>query len=333
MVKAARGRPRASDAEDRWLWEISAHGPVTHTESFGRALGCFPSHSDSYAGHLFPSYPNHGSIHSGMPEDTNVQSEALLPVTLIENFVIESSMRTLPIIGYIRVSTDRQADEGFGLEVQEVVIRDWCSARGHELVGIHRDEGLSGSLDAGERPGLSAALETIESGEAEALVVHKLDRLARSLTVQEAALAHIWRSGGEVFSVDAGAVLRDDPDDPVRTAMRQMIGVFSQLERGMISARMRAGRRLKAERGGYAGGRPRYGYRAEERELVPVFAEQEAIRLASQLRCKGLSYRAIACELESAGFKRRGGSARWHAIQVARALDGLTSKTSGSSVE
>ena len=66
-------------------------------------------------------------------------------------------MSELRILGYVRVSTDRQADEGLGLEVQEEAIRSWCSTRNFELLLIHRDEGLSGSLDPGDRPGLAAA--------------------------------------------------------------------------------------------------------------------------------------------------------------------------------
>ena len=224
------------------------------------------------------------------------------------------------ILGYVRVSTDRQADEGLGLEVQENAIRSWCSARNFELVLLHRDEGLSGSLDFGDRPGLAAALSAIESGEADTLVVHKLDRLARSLTVQEAALAHVWRNGGEVFTVDGGQVARDDPEDPMRTAMRQMIGVFSQLERGMIASRMRAGRRLKAERGGYAYGRPRYGYRAENGALVKVEVEQRVITLAWNLRAEGATLRSIASTLESHGYQRRDRSTHWYPSQVAQLL-------------
>jgi DNA invertase Pin-like site-specific DNA recombinase len=232
-------------------------------------------------------------------------------------------VNTSKTIGYIRVSTDFQADKGLGLDVQEEAIRAWCRQHDREVVAIYRDEGLSGALDASARPGLAAALEAIKAGEANALVVHKLDRLARSLTVQEAALAHVWRDGGDVFAVDTGPVIRDDPDDPVRTAMRQMIGVFSQLERGMIAARMRAGRRLKAKRGGYAGGRPPYGFRAEAHELVEVADEQDAIKLAQKLRDNGISYKRIATELERLGFRRKSGSTRWHAAQVSRALDRL----------
>ena len=232
------------------------------------------------------------------------------------------------IVGYVRVSTDRQADEGLGLLVQESAIRLWCKERQFHLltpVDIYRDEGLSGALDHDARPGLAAALATIEAGEADALIVYKLDRLARSLTVQEAALAHVWRNGGEVYAVDQGQVPRDDVADPMRTALRQMIGVFSQLERGMIAARMQAGRRLKHAQGGYAYGAPPYGWRARNRELIPIASEQQSIALARKLRNEGVSLRTIAQTLENLGHERRNGSTRWHPSQVARAISSSSS--------
>jgi DNA invertase Pin-like site-specific DNA recombinase len=44
----------------------------------------------------------------------------------------------MQLVGYLRVSTDRQADEGLGLEVQEQAIREWAQAHGHELVALTR---------------------------------------------------------------------------------------------------------------------------------------------------------------------------------------------------
>jgi DNA invertase Pin-like site-specific DNA recombinase len=214
------------------------------------------------------------------------------------------------LVAYVRVSTNGQAEEGFGLHVQERAVRRWARDHGHRLVAITRDEGISGTLDESGRPGLAEALEMIASGRAEGLGVPKLDRLARSLTVQEAALAHVWRSGGRVFSVDAGEVLADDPDDPMRTAMRQMVGVFGQLERGMIAARLRAGRRLKGEQGGYAAGAPPFGMRARERALIADDDEQRALERIRELRAGGKSLRQIADVLESEGVRaKRGG--RW----------------------
>jgi DNA invertase Pin-like site-specific DNA recombinase len=69
----------------------------------------------------------------------------------------------------------------------------------------------------------------------------------------------VWKHGGRVFACDAGEVRQEDPHDPMRTAMRQVLGVWEQLERGTTAARMQAGRRRKAARGGFAYGAPPYG--------------------------------------------------------------------------
>lgn len=215
------------------------------------------------------------------------------------------------VVGYVRVSTERQAEEGLGLEVQRRALRRWAKDGGHRLVSIEADEGVSGAKEAADRPGLAAALEAVESRRAEGLVVARLDRLSRKLTVQEAALAQVWKHGGQVFTVDAGEVDQDDPDDPMRTAMRQMIGVFAELERGMIGARLRAGRRLKAEQGGYAYGAPAFGKRAEGGELVGDAAEQRALRRILELRRAGASYRAIVAALDAEGHRPKR-ARRWH---------------------
>lgn len=223
----------------------------------------------------------------------------------------------LHAIGYVRVSTDRQAENGQGLKVQERAIRDYCKRQGFRLVTILRDEGVSGTTEAVDRPGLSEALELLRDGGTRVLVIPSLDRLARSLTAQEGALAHVWRLGARVFTTDAGEVLQDDPEDPMRTAMRQMMGVFSQLERGMINARLRRGRREKAERGGFAYGSPPYGKRAEDRALVDDAEELKALRLARRLRKRGRSYREIVQALEDAGHRPRRAQ-RWHPDVVRR---------------
>jgi DNA invertase Pin-like site-specific DNA recombinase len=78
---------------------------------------------------------------------------------------------------------------------------------------------------------------------AQGLIVARLDRMARAVTIQEALLAIVWQLNGPVFAVDMGGeVPPDDPDDPMRTAMRQMAGVFAELDRRMIVKRLRDGR-------------------------------------------------------------------------------------------
>lgn len=223
----------------------------------------------------------------------------------------------MKVVGYIRVSTVGQVEDGAGLEIQEGLVREWAKKHGHELVALHRDEGVSGSRD--DRVGLEEALASIKYNGADGLVVSSLDRLARSLTVQEAALLQVWTSGGRVFAVETGEVLADDPDDPVRTFVRQVLGAVSQLEAGMIARRLRRGRDHKRAEGGYAAGAPPYGWRAEKGSLVPDPSEQAVLARIRGLRGDGMSLRGIASTLNSKGVPtKRGG--RWHPYGVSRVL-------------
>jgi DNA invertase Pin-like site-specific DNA recombinase len=135
----------------------------------------------------------------------------------------------------------------------------------------------------------------------------------------EGTLTKAWSLGAKVFTVDLGEVISDDPDDPTRTALRQMVGVFAQLERGMIAARMRAGRREKGARGGFTGGAPRFGVRADDRELVADPDEQATLHRMVELRADGASLQAIAETLDAEGRRPKRGT-RWHPTTVARVL-------------
>lgn len=223
------------------------------------------------------------------------------------------------LVAYLRVSTDLQAERGLGLVVQERSIRSWARANGHRVVAVHRDEGVSGSNGVEDREGLPAALELLRDRRADALAVARLDRLARALTVQEAILGRVWAFGGEVVTADAGLVLRDDPDDPMRTAMRQMAGVFAQLDRSLITKRLRDGRRLKAERGGFAYGAPPLGKRPVRGELVDDPDEARTVARIRELHADGRSLREIAAALTQEGHRtKRGG--RWHPETLRRVV-------------
>ena len=212
------------------------------------------------------------------------------------------------LVAYLRVSSETQLD-GFGMAVQERAIRSWAKANGHRVVRWCRDEGRSGTLDVADRPGLSSALDALSDGTADGLVTARLDRLARALAVQEGALAAAWRCGARVFTADGGEVHEDDPDDPMRTAMRQMHGVFAQLDRSQVVKRLRDGRRAKAASGRKAVGAYAYGYRGQgtgrDRDAAPEPTEQLAVRRIVELRREGASFRIIASTLDAAGHKPR----------------------------
>jgi len=223
------------------------------------------------------------------------------------------------LIVYLRVSSESQVD-GFGLEVQERACRKWAKANGHKIVGTFQDAGISGSKDLAERPGLSAAIDMLRPPpRATGLIVAKLDRLARALHVQESVLQVVWRAGASVFTADAGEVLQDDPDDPMRTFVRQVIGGVAQLERSLIAKRMRDGRNAKRDAGRHSVGQYRYGQhgagKGRERDAAENPDEKVAVDRIMELRQAGQSYRTIAETLDSEGLRPRRAE-HWSAMAV-----------------
>jgi len=85
-------------------------------------------------------------------------------------------MKTL---GYIRVSTSEQAEEGLSLDNQRARVEAFCKAKGWELMDIIADEGAS-AKDL-NRPGIQELLRRVQAGSVDAVVVYKLDRLTRSI--------------------------------------------------------------------------------------------------------------------------------------------------------
>jgi DNA invertase Pin-like site-specific DNA recombinase len=174
----------------------------------------------------------------------------------------------MKLIALTRVSTRGQVDR-WGLPAQRKAIREATARDGHRIVEWLSDDGITGTLDETGRPGLFAALRAIRDQRADGIIVAELGRFARELHIQEAVLGKVWTMGGRVFTADHGEVLQDDPEDPMRTFVRQVMGAVMQLDRSMIVRRMRKGRDAKREAGGYSDGAPRFGHRAEGGELVP----------------------------------------------------------------
>src|SRR6266700_704466 len=82
-------------------------------------------------------------------------------------------------IGYVRVSTDRQAEKGVSLEAQEAKIRAMATVQGAELIDVIVDGGESAKCL--NRPGLQRLLDLVNAGKVQAVIVAKLDRLTRSV--------------------------------------------------------------------------------------------------------------------------------------------------------
>ncbi len=105
----------------------------------------------------------------------------------------------------------------------------------------------------------------------------------------------------------------------MRTALRQVVGVFAELDRRMVVKRLRDGRRAKADDGRHATGSYAYGYagsgKGKARDAAPHPDEQRAVARILELRTAGQPYRTIATALDAEGLRPRRAE-RWSAMAV-----------------
>lgn len=207
------------------------------------------------------------------------------------------------VVGYVRVSTSKQADNGHSLDAQRAKLAAWCALYDAELVEVFADEGASASTTDG-RPGLEAALDAVRAGRADALLVAKLDRLTRSTRDLGALLDDANRRGWGLLSVAENL----DTSSAAGRLVVGVLGVVAQWEREAIGERTAAAMGAMREAGLYTGGAVRYGYRVgDEGQLVEDEGEQLVIEAVRELRAAGLSLRAVAAELTRRGMLTRGG--------------------------
>jgi len=208
-------------------------------------------------------------------------------------------------IGYIRVSTAEQAEEGISLEAQEARINAWCALYGHELVSIHR-EVLSGGR-ADNRPALQACLSETCKQKA-VLVVYSLSRLARSTKDAILISERLDKAGADLASLSENL----DTTSAAGRMVFRMLAVLAEFERDQIKERTSAALQHKKSKGERVGTLP-YGYRTTDDgvHLEEDPAEQDVVRLVQSLRERGMTLSAINEELGRRGIRNRNGNTNW----------------------
>jgi DNA invertase Pin-like site-specific DNA recombinase len=205
-------------------------------------------------------------------------------------------------IAYLRVSTDKQADRGVSLDAQRAKVHAYAELYDLELCEVIVDAGESAkSLD---RPGLKRALGMLKAGDAEALLVVKLDRLTRSV-VDLGTLVERYFAPGKAALLSVGEQI--DTRSAAGRLVLNVLASVSQWEREAIGERTATAMQYKAAQGEYTGGPVPYGYRLADDglHLEELPAEQGVIAEARRLRAAGLSLRAVARELDSQGLRSR----------------------------
>ncbi len=207
-------------------------------------------------------------------------------------------------IGYIRVSTDRQAEEGISLEMQKHKIQVYCELNDLELVEILKDAGIS-AKDMKKRPGFCKALDMILSGKADALVVYKMDRAFRSTVDTLETVSKITKRGASVHSITE----KIDTNSAIGEFFLTILAAFGQMERRLIGERTSAALKSMVANGDKYGSQAPYGFRFEDGKAVEDDGEQKCLETLQSLH--GLypkwGGRKLAKALGKQGFYNRNG--------------------------
>lgn len=214
------------------------------------------------------------------------------------------------VFGYCRVSTEGQAVDGVSLDAQQAKLKAWALANDMELAGIWTDAGVSGKR-ADNRAELQAALQACCS-EGGVLCVYSLSRLARSTadTLEIATL--LEASGADLVSLSE----KLDTSSAAGKMLFRLMAVLAEFERDLISERTTAALAHKKSRGERVGEIP-FGFRLAVDGVSLEHDENESriIELVMTLRSTGLSYAAIAAELDAAGETPKKAK-KWNAMTV-----------------
>jgi DNA invertase Pin-like site-specific DNA recombinase len=217
------------------------------------------------------------------------------------------------VVGYIRVSTEKQADHGISLEAKQEKIAAYAKLYDLELVDIIVDAGASAKTL--KRPGLQQALTMLTRGKADALLVTKLDRLTRSVKDLGVLLEQYFNR----YALMSVADQVDTSTAAGRLVLNVLMSV-AQWEREAIGERTRKALDHKRTKWEKLGGDVPYGYHASaDGMLVEDPDEQALLALVRRYRSEGLFLRALTAELAHKGYRTRKGTP-FQVNQVVRML-------------
>jgi DNA invertase Pin-like site-specific DNA recombinase len=214
------------------------------------------------------------------------------------------------LIGYTRVSTQDQGENGASLAAQEAALRVGAHGR-YDLVDIISDTASGKSLD---RPGFQSLLERIRSGEADGVVVAKLDRLSRSLIDFANLLERSRAEGWAIVALDLGI----DTSSPSGELIANVMMAVAQWERRTIGERTKVVMAEKKRRG--------------EKVGRPSAIPPELVRTIKAKAARGKGASAIARDLNEAGIPTARGGTRWYPSTVRYVLQGSQTPQTHSSV-
>lgn len=222
-----------------------------------------------------------------------------MKIVIDDGVDIDEDGNYLVNIGYIRVSTDRQADLGYGLDLQEAAVVNYCKVNGFTNLVLFIDDGYTGTNM--ERPalqGIVSAIQDYNRGKTHirinTMVIPRIDRLGRTLlgTLQFIQDYIVSRKDSKNSTVNTNKedinfvsvqenYCRIDKDNPQGKFLLMLFATLAEYDRDLIVQKLKAGRTARVASGKWiGGGNVPYGYRydKDEGKLVVIPEQAEKIR-------------------------------------------------------
>src|SRR3954454_13765123 len=200
----------------------------------------------------------------------------------------------MKVYGYTRVSTERQADEGESLDVQQRQIGGYAMMKGLEIGRVFVERGVSGSTHLNERPQGAALLAALEPGDV--VVTAKLDRMFRSALDALDVLQHLKARGISLHMVDLGG---DVTGNGISKLVFTILSAVAEAERDRIREHIVDVKRCQKTRGRFLGGSRLFGWQiAADGSLEPLESERKALLAMRRMQNAGKSLPTIATAMQ-----------------------------------
>jgi site-specific DNA recombinase len=224
------------------------------------------------------------------------------------------------VAAYIRVSGPGQVGEdSYGPDIQRNAVKAFAVSQGWEIVETYEDLSVTGTVL--ERPALQQMIRDGGEGKYDLVLVHKIDRMSRSLKELLKLVEDILEPMGIALkSVTESFV---DTSSPEGKAMFQMLGSFSELDKNQLIRKLKSGRIEKHERGGFSVGQVATGFNSVDGKLVVVDEWASVIKRIYRMALQGDGVNRIARTLNDEGVTTKN-DCRFYARTVKLILENRT---------
>lgn len=219
-----------------------------------------------------------------------------------------------PAFAYLRVSSIGNIEKD-GFRRQEKAIREFAKKNGYKIIDVFREEGISGATELSERPALEDIMMKIAGNGVRTVLVERADRFSRDLIASELLIQEFQKLEAKVIEAEGGNDITAG-GDPTSKLVRQILAAVSEFDKSSIVLKLRTARKRIRKEIGKCEGRPFYGDRDGESEIIALMKSLRRKRPNQ----KRISYDKIAKALNEKGIKTRYGSTGWKGNTIRRIL-------------